>query len=36
MFFDGLLFWVLISSPLLVAAVWSGIWEKIDERRKAR
>ena len=33
MFFDGMLFWVLISSPLLVAAIWAGIWEKIDERK---
>lgn len=36
MFFDGLLFWVLISLPLLAAAIWAGIWEAIDKRRKAR
>jgi len=33
MLFDGLLLWVLISSPLLVAAIWAGIWEAIDERK---
>jgi len=33
MLFDGLLLWVLISSPLLVAAIWAGAWEAIAERK---
>jgi len=32
--FDGALFWVLISSPLLIAAVWAGIWEKIEKGKR--
>ncbi len=31
---DGFIIWALMSSPLLIAAVWAGIWEKIEKGKR--